>query len=108
MMKNYFKRFKQKWNIESNWQLARVMIVFALAGQSILFVMPLIKDLFGLPDDIHFIWKLLFFIFVSFPIYQILLLFWSLILGELRFFIYFIKNTFAKTARFFRESDNKQ
>ena len=106
MLKNYFKRFKQKWNIESNWQLGRVMIVFALAGQSILFVMPFIRSLFGLPDDISFIWKLLFFIFVSFPIYQILLLFWSLILGEIRFFIHFIKSTFQKTANIFRESYN--
>jgi uncharacterized membrane protein len=108
MLKNYFKQFKQKWNIESNWQLTKIMIVFSLAGQSILFVMPFIKDLFGLANDIIFIWKLLFFIFVSFPIYQILLLFWSIIFGELRFFIFFIKSTFAKTASFFRESNNNQ
>lgn len=102
MLKNYFQRFKSKWGIQSNWQLTKVMLVFALAGQSILFVMPLVRNFFGLPDDINFFWKAIFFVFVSFPIYQILLLFWSLILWEHKFFIFFIKNTFKKTAKLFQ------
>ncbi len=69
-----------------------------MAGQSILFVMPFVKDFFGIPNDIFVLWKILFFVFVSFPIYQILLLFWALLLGEIHFFINFIITTFRKTA----------
>jgi hypothetical protein len=99
MLKNYFQRFKAKWNIKSNWQLTKVMIVFAMAGQSILFIMPLIRDYFGLSPDLNFFWKALFFIFVSFPIYQIMLLFWSLLFWEHKFFLNFIIETFTKTAK---------
>jgi len=104
MLKKYFQRFKSKWGIQSNWQLTKIMIVFAMAGQSILFIMPFVKSYFGLPDDINIIWKVLFFIFISFPIYQIMLLLWSLLLLEHRFFVFFIKNTFKKTAKLFQES----
>ena len=107
MLKNYFNRFKTKWNIDSNWKLFKIMTVFALAGQSILFVMPLVKDFFGVPNDIFVIWKILFFVFVSFPIYQILLLFWSLMLGELQFFVTFILTTFRKTADFIKRRIKK-
>lgn len=102
MLRNYFKRFKTKWGIQSNWQLTKVMIVFAMAGQSILVIMPFVKNYFGLPDDINFIWKALFFIFISFPIYQILLLFWSLLFWEHKFFIFFIRDTFKKTVKLFQ------
>ena len=102
MLKNYFIRFKSKWNIDSNWKLFKIMTVFALAGQSILFTMPLVKDFFGVPNELFVLWKILFFVFVSFPIYQILLLFWALLLGELQFFITFIATTFRKTAKLFK------
>jgi len=102
MLKNYFRRFKEKWGVKSNWQLTKIMIVFAMAGQSILFIMPYVRVYFGVPDDINFIWKALFFIFVSFPIYQIMLLLWSFILWEHKFFIFFIVNTFKKTAKLFQ------
>jgi hypothetical protein len=98
----YFNNFKKKWNIKSNWQLLRVMIVFAMAGQSILFVMPLLRNYFGIPSDIFWLWKVLFFIFVSFPIYQILLIIWSLVLGEFRFFTLFLTQTLKKTAIFLK------
>lgn len=107
MLKNYFRRFKLKWNIQSNWQLFRVMMVFAMAGQSILFSMPYVKDYFGVPNTINVLWRILFFIFVSIPIYQVFLLFWSLLFGEIRFFIIFIKNTFQKTIKLIKISIRK-
>jgi hypothetical protein len=96
MLKRYFKHFKSKWNIQSNWQLVRIMTVFALAGQSILFTMPLIRDYFGISPDINIFRKILFFIFFSFPIYQFYLIFWAIFLGEFRFFVNFCKDKFSK------------
>ena len=102
MLKRYFIRFKSKWNIQSNWQLFKVMVVFSMAGQSILFAMPFVKDYFELPDDLNFLWKALFFIFISFPIYQVFLLFWALLLGEFQFFLFFIKTSFKKSKELFK------
>jgi len=93
---SYIKNFKKKWAIESNWQIFRIMIVFALAGQSILFTMPLLKDTFGITNDVNFFFKILFVIFFSFPLYQLYLIFWSIFLSEFKFFIGFIKKTFKK------------
>ena len=101
MIKTYFNNFKIKWNIKSNWQLSRIMIVFSLAGQSILYTMPILKEYFKLPTDLNILLSILFFVFISFPLYQIYLLFWSLLLGEVIFFIRFIKNTFQKTSKLF-------
>jgi hypothetical protein len=101
VLKRYFLNFKSKWNVRSNWQLFKIMIVFSLAGQSILFTLPVIKVLLGVPNDINTLYKVLFFIFFSFPLYQIYLLFWSILLGEMKFFVHFIKKTFKKSSRLF-------
>jgi hypothetical protein len=94
----YLTNFKKKWAIESNWQIFKIMVVFALAGQTILFSMPLIKDLFNVTNDLNIFFKVLFLIFFSFPLYQIYLIIWSFFLGEHKFFIRFIKKTLKKLA----------
>jgi len=101
VVKKYFLNFKSKWNVQSNWQLFKIMLVFSLAGQSILFTLPLIKEQLGLANNINTIFKILFFVFFSFPLYQIYLLFWSVLLGEIKFFVHFIKNTFKKSSQLF-------
>ena len=101
MLKTYFNNFKAKWDIKSNWQLSRIMIVFALSGKTILFTMPHIKEYLKLPSDLNFLSSILFFIIISLPLYQIYLLFWAFLLGEVKFFSEFIKNTFKKAFKLF-------
>ncbi|NND61762.1 MAG: diacylglyceryl transferase [Flavobacteriaceae bacterium] len=86
------EKLKKRWNIESNWQLTVIFIVFAVTGStSAKFAGPL-TDFIGLTPDsvgswIYWISRIL----LIFPIYQVLLVFFGWLFGEFEFFWNFEK-----------------
>lgn len=84
------QRLKAKWNIESNWQLTVIFIVFAITGSTAAkFAGPLV-DFLGLTKDNPWIyWPAR--ILLIFPIYQVLLVFFGWLFGEFDFFWNFEK-----------------
>ena len=86
------KRFKEKWNISSNYQLAIILIVFAITGSLSLYVSAPILKALSIDKEILSIW--LFWplkILIIFPIYQILILIIGTIFGQFKFFWKFEK-----------------
>ena len=82
----FFEHLKRKWQIKSNWDLIMIMIVFSLAGMSIGFFR---KPIFVYLHITHFtpLWiKVLVYIPLIPPIYQINLLFYGFLLGQFNFF----------------------
>jgi sterol desaturase/sphingolipid hydroxylase (fatty acid hydroxylase superfamily) len=93
----YFDRLKQKWGITTNKQLIVVFIVFGITGSmSVRVAEPFLSFIELSPkafEDIvlgSFIYWILR-IFVIFPLYQILLMFFGTIFFEFRFFWNFEK-----------------
>ena len=84
------QRLKKKWNIESNWQLMVIFIVFAVTGSTAAKFAGPIVDLLGISGDNPWVyWPLR--ILLIFPIYQILLVFFGWLFGEFTFFWNFEK-----------------
>ena len=86
------KRFKEKWNISSNYQLVIILIVFAITGSLSLYVSTPILEALSIDREILSIW--LFWplkILIIFPIYQILILIIGTIFGQFKFFWKFEK-----------------
>ncbi len=86
------KRFKEKWNISSNYQLVIILIVFAITGSLSLYVSAPILKALSIDKEILSIW--LFWplkILIIFPIYQILILIIGTIFGQFKFFWKFEK-----------------
>lgn len=90
-------KLKQKWGIESNFQLIIIFIVFAITGSASVYVARPFLALIGL-DQANFpdawwsgivYWSMR--ILIIFPIYQILLVCFGWLFGQFQFFWAFEK-----------------
>jgi hypothetical protein len=79
------ERFKKKWNIQSNFQLVVVLIVFSITGSATLYVKNIIFSYTGI-DEISSVWlKIPLYILIVFPVYQALFLIIGTLLGQFKF-----------------------
>lgn len=84
--------FKKRWEITSNYQVIVIIIVFAITGSSSVFVGNYILNILAITKDNYLIiWYYLLKIILVFIIYQILLLFFGTLFGQLKFFCKFEK-----------------
>ena len=100
----WLNNLKAKWNIQSNFQLVIIFIVFGITGTLSVEVGDPILDLIGLKKEVMNPWifiplKLL----LIFPVYQILILIIGTIFGQFKFFWEFEKKMLSKMgfSRFF-------
>ena len=99
-----FDKFKVKWNITSNWQLAIILIVFSVTGSAALVVRRFVFELIGITSETSMWLKVPLYILILVPAYQILLLVIGTIFGQYRFFYEFQKKSFG---RFYRRKEKK-
>lgn len=76
------EKLRRRWGVDSTRRVILILIVFSLAGCSILFVKDPVYRVLGVAQDASLGIKIL----VAICIYQVLLLFWGTALGEFRFF----------------------
>jgi len=91
------ERLKEKWNINSNFQLIIIFIVFSVTGSlSLLVSGPLLDFLFIKKDLLspYFFWPLR--ILIVFPIYQVLILIVGTLFGQFNFFWSFEKKMLSR------------
>ncbi len=90
-------RLKKRWNISINWQLASILIVFAITGFSSLQLAKPFLSLIGIPENFepHWLYRILRLVLI-FPIYQVLLIFIGFIFGQFSFFWNFEKKMLNK------------
>lgn len=80
------KRLKERWNIKSNWQLFVILLVFAITGSTAAkFAGPIMNEL-GLSWDIGWYLYIPCYILILTPLYQVLLITFGWLFGELDFF----------------------
>ncbi|MEN8776517.1 MAG: DUF6787 family protein [Polaribacter sp.] len=91
------EKLKQRWNIESNWSLAAIFIVFSINGSFAAWVAKPLINFIGLnPDTVSgFIyWPLR--ILLIFPIYQLTLPIVGWLFGQFKFFWAFEKKFLSR------------
>lgn len=98
-MNQLFERFKQKWNIASNWQLIAILIVFSVTGSAALVVRKMVFNLIGITPDTSLWIKVPLYIVVLVPAYQLLLLAIGAVFGQFRFFYRFQKKSLGRFLR---------
>lgn len=81
-----FDRLKQRWNLHSNRRVAVVMLVFSLAGMSILPVRTWVFHLLQYDAQTPFWLKFVTWLAIVFPTYQFFLIVFGTLFGEFRFF----------------------
>ncbi len=95
----FINKFKEKWEIKSNFQLLLIFIVFSITGSSALYVRKFIFQFIGVTDSTPLYFKVPLYILTVVPAYQILLLIWGAIFGQFRFFFNFQKKSFSRFKR---------
>ena len=96
MVKKYWQRLKSRWDIESDKQVAIILVAFTLTGFSTLYIHYLVDQLLGIEKDSPFIYKALVFIVIVLPVYNILLMIYGSLLGQYKFFKNFIIKFFSR------------
>jgi hypothetical protein len=80
-------KLKERWGITSNFQIIIILIVFAITGSTAAKIAGPLTDFIGLNRETTNPW--IFWcvrIFLIFPIYQILLVFFGWLFGQFNFF----------------------
>lgn len=83
---SFAKKMMTKWNVHSIWDFLAIMLVFSLAGMSVVFVRKPFFHLIGITKETPFIIKFFCWLLIVFPSYQLGLLFFGFILGQFEFF----------------------
>ena len=96
------KKLKERWNIQSNFQLVIIFVVFAITGslsaylaKPVLVILGVSREMF--PD--YFIGGFFYYslrILIIFPIYQVLLVVIGSIFGQHKFFWNFEKKMLSR------------
>lgn len=103
-LKNYWKGFKRRWKIEKDWQVAVILSVFALTGTTTMYVNRWFDALLGLDENRSFWVKLVVFLIIVLPVYNILLMVYGTLLGQYKFFRFFIYKFFSNIFKVFKPS----
>lgn len=100
--KSMLTRLKKRWGITSSWQVIVILVVFACTGFTTLYLEDLLFKLLNIPEVRSFYMRILILIFVTLPIYNIVLLFYGFIFGQFPFFWNFEKRFFGRLFSVFR------
>jgi hypothetical protein len=86
----WIEKLKNRWKLDSAWQVAIVLVAFACTGLTVFFIKkPILLWLAG-EEGNSILATVLYYIFIL-PLYNIVLLVYGLILGQFRFFWSFEK-----------------
>ncbi len=105
------KKLKERWGIDSNFQIIIIFIVFSITGSASLFVGKPILAFFELArenfqDDFFGAFQYYGLrILIIFPIYQILLVLIGFLFGQFKFFWNFEKKMLSRLGLGFLFSD---
>jgi len=90
------EKLKQRWGINSNWQVIIILIVFTITGSTSVFIAKPVIEFLGITKDLGgFIYWFLR-ILVIFPLYQILLISFGWIFGQYKFFWNFVRKFLSR------------
>lgn len=82
---------KNRWGVTNGWVVIIILTVFALSGFSTLYTHRSIDRLLGIGKEDPFWMKMLVFIILVLPIFNMFLYIWGYIFGQRSFFTLFIK-----------------
>ena len=79
-------RLKEKWGLQSIIQVVAVLVVFSLAGSTVVWIRKFLFATIGFDDTTPLWLKIVTYLFFIMPFYQILLLGYGFLLGQFSFF----------------------
>lgn len=85
-------KLKERWHIQSNWQLILILVVFAITGSTAAYLSKPLTSFLGITTDNLSPWLYWpFRLLIIFPAYQVLLVIIGALFGQFQFFWNFEK-----------------
>jgi hypothetical protein len=95
--KRMFEKLKKRWNIESNFQLILILIVFSITGSVSAWISKPFVRFLGISEDVMPGWlATILGLILIFPIYNIMLIIIGTLFGQFKFFWAFEKKMFSR------------
>lgn len=85
------KKLKERWQIDSNWQLIVILFVFSITGSAATILAVPIMGFLGISADVGSFSYWIIRILLIFPLYQFLLVIFGWLFGQYIFFWKFEK-----------------
>ncbi|GHB85208.1 DUF6787 family protein [Persicitalea jodogahamensis] len=98
---SFWQKLKDRWNVQSGWDVAVILLVFACTGFSILYLKKILYGWMGVTAASPGWLRWLLAIVVVLPLYQVVLLMWGWLLGNFDFFWAFEKRMIARLSGLF-------
>ena len=92
----WIEKLKERWEVNSVWQVVVIMTVFACTGFSVLYIKQPLFDLAGITPETSAWIRIPFYLLPILPAYQVLLLAYGFIFGQFRFFWNFEKKMLSR------------
>ncbi|MDX1902901.1 MAG: DUF6787 family protein [Thermonemataceae bacterium] len=96
-------KLQKRWGVNSFRQVLLILLVFACTGFSVLFIKKPLYAILGFDTQTPVWQKVLAWLVLILPIYNVLLLFYGFIFGQHRFFLLFVKKLFGRLFFFWRK-----
>lgn len=98
--KNFFEKLKERWQLDSLYQVLIVLLVFACTGFTVLFLKKPILGLLG-EEAVASVWYSILYYILILPLYQGVLLVYAFVFGQFKFFWAFEKRFFNRMGQLF-------
>lgn len=91
------KKLKQRWEIQSDFQLILILIVFSITGSTSAWISKPFVEWIGISKDSMPGWLFLILrLIIIFPIYNVILIIIGTLFGQFKFFWAFEKKMFSR------------
>jgi len=102
MEKNWTEKLRNRWQLKNGWQVIIILLVFACTGFTVLFIKRPLLYFFAGEAANNTQASVLYYLLIL-PLYNVLLLFYGFIFGQLTFFWAFEKRFFRRILSIFNK-----
>ncbi|HHB79468.1 MAG TPA: prolipoprotein diacylglyceryl transferase [Saprospiraceae bacterium] len=102
-MRKPLDRLKKRWKVKQNWEIGIILIVFAVTGSSTMYLYGFIKGWMDISAETPWWLRTIAFVFIALPLYNLLLIFWGILMGQGAFFLLFVRKFMSKIFPFLRK-----
>lgn len=100
-MSKYVDKLKERWGVDNGWQVLLILFIFSITGMTALYVRKFMFGVLGFTAQTPTWEKILGWILIVFPSYQILFLFYGFLLGQFDFVWRFEKKNACRLKKLF-------
>jgi hypothetical protein len=106
MQETWSEKLRERWKLKNGWQVVVVLLVFACTGFTVMFIKKPLLTFFAGEAGNSSLASVIYYILIL-PLYNILLLCYGFIFGQLTFFWAFEKRFVQRIISIFKPSKKK-